>query len=40
MPSLSETNVHTGLGVFGISFAVRSTVIFGQHDALGPERMP
>jgi hypothetical protein len=35
MPSLSEANVHTGLGVFGISFAVGFTVIFGRADAAG-----
>ena len=32
---MSETNVHTGFGVFGISFSVGSTVIFGQGDAAG-----
>jgi hypothetical protein len=29
-----------GLGVVHISLAVGSTVIFGQHDALGRERKP
>jgi hypothetical protein len=32
---LSERNVHTGLDVFGISFVVRFTVIFGRGHAAG-----